>query len=131
MLAIAFETDVAQHDHLVIALDLLEGPLQHGHRVFLVAAEPLAVGAGHPAGCVEQALAVRVVASPAQQGAHRFLGLGGGRAFDRLSIGFDQGHRVDLVHSLPLKSRRLPIVPLRGSNSSIKACVVTVTDDVG
>src|SRR3546814_8430227 len=44
-------------------------------RIVGVAAEPVSVGVDHALGCVEQALASRIVASPAQQGTHRVLGL--------------------------------------------------------
>src|SRR3546814_17088383 len=51
------------------------GALQVLARIVGVAAEPVSVGVDHALGRVEQALASRIVASPAQQGTHRVLGL--------------------------------------------------------
>src|SRR3546814_20867080 len=73
--AVALELDVAQHDHLVVAGNLLEGALQVLARIVGVAAEPVSVGVDHALGRVEQALPSRIVASPAQQGTPRVLGL--------------------------------------------------------
>jgi len=39
MLAVRFEADVAQHDQLVIAVDLREGALEEVHGVDVVAGE--------------------------------------------------------------------------------------------
>src|SRR5690606_15893055 len=75
VLAVAFVLDVAQHDHLVVAGHLLEGAGQVLARVLAVAAEPVAIGLGHPPRGVQQALAAGVLARPAQQGAHGLLGL--------------------------------------------------------
>src|SRR6185312_5482461 len=68
MLAAALEADVAQHHHLVIAFDLLEGAFQHLLGVGVVAGEPFLIGAGDTARRVHQPLAVRIVAGPADQG---------------------------------------------------------------
>src|SRR5690606_23976599 len=73
--AVAFELDVAQHDHLVVAADLLEGALEVLARVLAIAAEPVAVGIDHALGRVEQAFARGIIAGPAQQGADGGLGL--------------------------------------------------------
>src|SRR5690606_8262486 len=69
----------------VVAGHLLEGAGQVLARIVAVAAEPVAVGLDHPAGGIQQPLAGRVLAGPAQQGAHGLLGLfpgdlGGGDA---------------------------------------------------
>ncbi len=114
VLAVALEADVAQHDHLVVALDLLEGALEHRHRVLLVAAEPLAIGAHHAAGRVEEALALRVVAGPAQERLHRLLGLGHGGPLDRLRVELDQRLRIDPVHPVSLH--------FQGRSHAIRTC---------
>ena len=74
VLTVRLEADVAQHDHLVVAADLLEGAPQVGGRVDLVAGKPVAVGIHDPMRGVAQALAARVLTRPAQQRAHRALG---------------------------------------------------------
>src|SRR5580704_4451892 len=79
MLAMGLEADVAQHDDLVIAAGLLEGALEVFARIVVVAGEPFLVGARHPRRRGAQALAVRIVAGPADQGADRALGLGARR----------------------------------------------------
>ena len=82
-----------EHDHLVVALDLLERAREHELRVVAVAAEVLLVGAHDARGRVEQPLARRVVARPAQQRADRVLGLraGGARGGEGLSRGLARG----------------------------------------
>src|SRR5690606_26769395 len=75
VLAVRLELDVAQHDHLVVAGDLLEGAGEVLVRIQGVAAEPVAVGTGDPRRGVQQALARGVLAGPAQQGADGILGL--------------------------------------------------------
>jgi len=75
VLAIGFEADVAQHHDLVVALHLFEGALQDLGRVVLVAGKELLVGAHDAVRCAEQALAIGIVARPAQQDADRFLRL--------------------------------------------------------
>ena len=57
--AVRFEADVAQHDHLVVAVDLLEGALHVVFGVFVVAGEPILVGAGDAGRRVAQAFARR------------------------------------------------------------------------
>jgi hypothetical protein len=41
VLAMAFEANVPQHDHFVVAFDLLEGLFQHFNRILAVAREKL------------------------------------------------------------------------------------------
>src|SRR6185437_2821329 len=97
VLAMAFDADVAQQHDLVVAVGLLEGAFQNGDRVFLVAGEELGERAHHAAGRVEQALALGVVAGPAQQHAHgdfRLL-LGGTSCWRGLGDGLQLGHRTD------------------------------------
>ncbi len=61
VLAMAFETDAAQHDHLVVALDLLEGLLQDGFRILAIAAEPFLEGLGDAGRRFLQAIACGVL----------------------------------------------------------------------
>ncbi len=82
MLAMALEGHAAQHDHLVIAVDLAEGLAQNLVRILLVAGEIFAVGAHHAVGRLDQAVAIGVLADPLEDGAERVLGLGVG---DRLA----------------------------------------------
>ena len=70
VLAVALDLDVAQDDHVVIALHVLEGAAQLAARVGVIALEPLAIGVDHPLGRVDQARARRVVAGPGDEGAH-------------------------------------------------------------
>src|SRR3546814_6421047 len=53
----------SQHDHLVVAVGLLEGALQNLDRVDFVAREELLEGADNPCGRFDQPLAVGVVRS--------------------------------------------------------------------
>src|SRR5690606_15558473 len=86
VLAVAFELDVAQHDHLVVAGDLLEGARHVLVRIQAVAAEPLRVGVDHAPRRVEQAFARRILAGPLQQGAHRVFGLRARNAVARVVV---------------------------------------------
>ena len=76
VLAMALEGDAAQHDHLVIAIDLAEGLVQNLVRVFVIAGKIFAVGAHHTIGRLDQAVAIGVLANPFQDGAKRVFGLG-------------------------------------------------------
>ena len=76
MLAVGFQPDIAQDDHLVIALDLLEGAFEELHRVFPIAGEPFFKGARHTGRRVQQAFAFGVVTGPTKQGAYGLLGIG-------------------------------------------------------
>ena len=62
--AIAFKADVAQDNHFVIAFNFLKRALEKRGWVFVIAAEPLLVGAGHAGWRVEQAFAVWIVTGP-------------------------------------------------------------------
>jgi hypothetical protein len=64
VLAVRLERNVAQQHDLVVAAHLVEGAGEVRHRVFVIAAEILAIGARDPARRVEQPLALGV--SPAQ-----------------------------------------------------------------
>src|SRR5690606_13549118 len=83
MLAVRLEADVAQHDHLVVAVDLVERAAQELDRVVFVAAEPVLVGADDARRRAPQSFAARVVADPAQKRPDRLFGfLSGGLAQD-------------------------------------------------
>src|SRR5688572_5769083 len=101
MLAVRFELDVAEHDHLVVAGGLLEGATQILTWIDTVAAVPVAIGSYDTARRVAQTLAGGILAGPAQQDAHRiFRGCMVDGLFDRL---------LRLRHSrLPFQRRAWP-----------------------
>jgi hypothetical protein len=68
-----------QHDQLVVALDLIERPAEDPGWVFGITGEELLVCTRHPTRRALEALPVRVIARPAQQGADRRLGFLSGR----------------------------------------------------
>jgi hypothetical protein len=74
MLAVRLEADVAEHDHLVVARDLLKAAAQQQVGVFGIAGESLLIGAHDARGRIAQASATRIIASPSDQGAHCVLG---------------------------------------------------------
>ncbi len=74
VLAVRLEGDVAQHDHLVVAADFLEGAPEVRGRIDLVSGKPVAVGVDDPVRGIAQAFAVGILARPAQERAHRLLG---------------------------------------------------------
>src|SRR5262249_4910722 len=109
VLAMRLEADVLQEDDLVIAGNLLEGAVQQLHRVLAVAAEEFLIGADHPVRRAEQALALRVVARPADEGAHRVHRL--------LTRGANRGDRLgNVIHGLSLSGRPSGIPALSRSS---------------
>ncbi len=70
MLAMRVELDVLDDDEIVVAGNLLEGAAKLVGRALVIAVEHLAKGFRHALGRVDEALALGVVAGPAQQGAH-------------------------------------------------------------
>src|SRR5690606_35957584 len=76
MLAMAFEANVLEDNHFIIAIGFFEGPLQHQRRIDFVSTEVLAVGLGDAAWRIQQALSRRIIARPADQGPHCVLGTG-------------------------------------------------------
>src|SRR5690606_14774588 len=82
MLAMGFEADVAQDDHLVITFDLLEGARQHVRRILIVSGEPVLPGANHTARRVEEAVPVGIVSGPSEQSPDGGLRLLAARTFD-------------------------------------------------
>jgi hypothetical protein len=83
VLAMAFEANAAQDDHLVIAFDLLKGLLQDFGRILRIAGKILCEGARNPVRRVVQAVAGGIVARPADHGPDRLLDLGPARPFAR------------------------------------------------
>ena len=67
--AMAFERNVAQQDHLVIAFGFLEGARQHVRWIFQIAREEFLIGAHDPVRRAHQTFAVRT--SPAQRSSTR------------------------------------------------------------
>src|SRR5690606_24353508 len=80
VLAVRLELDVAQHDQLVVAGDLLEGAREVVVRVQLVAAVPVLVGPGDARRGLDQAFAPGILPGPAQQGADGLFRLLAGHA---------------------------------------------------
>src|SRR5580698_7018540 len=110
VLAMALKGDAAQHNHLVIAVDLAEGLVQNLVRIFFVAREIFAVGAHHTIGRFDQAVASGVLANPLEDSAERILGL---RVADRLAAAgrtfevlFSQRH--DSIVLIRAPEARLP-----------------------
>ena len=67
MLAVAFEPDGLQHDHLVVAFDLLECCLQDLGGVLGIAAKPLLKRANDSARRIAQTVALGVVTRPTDE----------------------------------------------------------------
>src|SRR5580698_796212 len=78
VLAERFEGDVAQYDHLVVTLDLLERTAQVVPGVALISREPVPVGVHHPFRRFAQTLAAGILSRPAKQRAYRRLRAGPG-----------------------------------------------------
>src|SRR3954464_1525886 len=75
VLAMAFEANAAQDDHLVVAFDLLKGLLQDFGRILRIAGEILLEGARDPVRRIAQTVARGIVAGPADHGPDRLLDL--------------------------------------------------------
>ena len=73
--AVALHLDAAQHDHIVIALDIFEGARQFDGWVLIIALEPFAKGLDNTLRRIEQALAARIITGPSKQGANSGHGL--------------------------------------------------------
>jgi hypothetical protein len=91
VLAMGLDRDVPEHDHVVVALDFLEGTGQLLVGVFVVALEELLIGADDAARRIEQALARRIVACPRDQRAHGFFRLFAARLLQGGGASFRQG----------------------------------------
>ena len=75
MFAMAFHADIAEHHHVIVALNLVKGACQHSVRVFHVTTAKLFPSANHPFRCTGKPLTRWVFSNPAQQGLDRSLGL--------------------------------------------------------
>ena len=64
MLAMAFQRDIAQHDHIVIAFNILKSASQHFFRVFLVTGKKLGIGINNALGRINKPFAIRIVTGP-------------------------------------------------------------------
>jgi hypothetical protein len=91
VLAVALEGDVADQNHLAIALDLLENPVEHAGGILGVSGVEFLEGFGDPRRCLRQTFPGRVVAGPADEGAHRSLRLFPARAPCLPFVGSDRG----------------------------------------
>ena len=80
MLAMAFHADRAQHHHVVIALDLLEGAGEHGGGVLVIAGAEFFPGAHNTARRADQPFARDILADPAKDGLDGGFRLVSGRA---------------------------------------------------
>ncbi len=89
VLAMALDIDIGQHDHVVIALHILEGLAERLERIGVIAGEPLLIGLDHAFGRVDQAFTARVIPGPGDQGANGGFGLFA--AWFRLGFGCDTG----------------------------------------
>src|SRR6185312_1921677 len=91
MLAMRFERDVPQHDHLVVAVDLLERAAHILPGVDPVSREPVAVGVDDALRRVAQPLALRVIPCPGEQRAYRLF-RGAARDAAVIGCGHDDSH---------------------------------------
>ncbi len=94
MFTIGLDPDIAQHDHFVVTVGLLEGAAQNVRRVLLIACEELAVGSHDTVWCSAQTFAVGIVACPTKQCTNGFFCFFTRRAFS------DAGFAAHMVSSL-------------------------------
>ena len=71
MLTMRLKRDILQQDNLVITADLLERAVEVDSGILVIAARIFLPRPRHPRRRIEQPLAARVVARPADQGPHR------------------------------------------------------------
>ena len=83
--------DVAQRDHLVVALAFRKGLLEHVFRILLITLKKLAVGSRHPARGVKQTLTSRVVSRPLQQNSDGRFGVGLSRSVRQFGAAVHSG----------------------------------------
>src|SRR5207302_1223321 len=70
VLAMRFEADVLEDDHLVVTIDLVEGTLQQLDGIGFITAEEFLVGAHHAIRRAAQSLARRIVPGPSDERAY-------------------------------------------------------------
>src|SRR4051812_39629562 len=115
VLAMGFEADIAQHDNLVIPVDLLEGALKEGLRVFPVAAEPLLIGARDPRRGCGKPLAGRIIARPADQRADSGFGFRAGWTGGFIARPLHSGHVAFSLGPRDYKRASAPKRPCPGN----------------
>lgn len=91
---------MSRSDHLVVAVDLLERPLQDFSRVLAIARKEFLVGPHDTVRRTNEALPIRIVARPADQGAHCFFRRGARRIFRNLGS-FELSSFQNHVHRPP------------------------------
>src|SRR5215510_4214900 len=94
VLAMGLEPDVAQHDDLVVAANLLEGPLQVFARILEIARKPVLVSPHDARRSAEQSFAFGIIPGPANERAHGLLGGLAGRSVR----GFDHMNSGSILH---------------------------------
>ena len=82
MLAVRFESDIAQQHDLVVASDFFECALKVLAGILGITGKPLFIRVNDPRRRPEQPFAVGIVAGPADEGAHGVLSLGAQRPYD-------------------------------------------------
>ena len=87
MFAVAFDINVADHDHVIIAFHLFKGAREHFFRVFIIASKKFFVGFDHTPRRIEQAFAGRIVTCPENKRANSLFGLFAAGPDDRLFYG--------------------------------------------
>ena len=75
MLAVRRKRNLADENHIVVAVNFLEDAVEHARRVLLVSGKELFIGLDDPFGRVAETLARGIVAGPAQKNPHGRLGL--------------------------------------------------------
>jgi hypothetical protein len=76
MLAMALEADATEHDHLVIALDFLEGLLQNQCGILTISGEKFLEGTSNASGSFDQSGSLRIVARPSNNRPERRFDIG-------------------------------------------------------
>jgi hypothetical protein len=70
----AFNPDVLQKNHFIVACDLFEGALEIGNGIIVVTGKPFFIGASDPGGGVLEAFTGYVIAGPFEEGANCVFG---------------------------------------------------------
>ena len=72
--AMAFESDVAENHHFVVASNFLECALQIITRIFKVTGKPFFIGANDPSWGPQKSFSGWIIASPFYQSSNRVFG---------------------------------------------------------
>src|SRR5690349_25140190 len=73
MFAMAFERHAAKDNHLIVTISLFEGGREHTPWLDAVTREIFFVGSRHTCRCLCKSLAIRIIASPSDDGAKSLL----------------------------------------------------------